>query len=113
MNFRELRAAYLVLETPSDRRYLTVRNVYISFEFGTFVRSSSNAVDPFIPLLATTNMTQAHLDFVATRQNGGGQSSGTGQGSANSNNSAAARTGINGLRCLYMMLAGFGLASML
>lgn len=48
-----------------------MRNVYILINFGDFVDGSTPAVAaPYIQLLSTTNLTQAHADFVTARLGG-------------------------------------------
>lgn len=48
-----------------------VRNVYTLFDYGNFMEDTDDDVgSPFIQLLSTTNMTQAHETFVQIRLNG-------------------------------------------
>ena len=48
----------------------TVRNVYILIDYGDFVDGTSSTADPYIQLLATTEPTEAHQDFVQVRLGG-------------------------------------------
>ncbi|GBE83097.1 hypothetical protein SCP_0501440 [Sparassis crispa] len=48
-----------------------MRNVYALFDYGNFVENTSQDLgNPFIQLLSTTNLSQAHQDFVTARMNG-------------------------------------------
>jgi P pilus assembly chaperone PapD len=48
-----------------------VRNTYSLFDYGDWVKESSNdRQDPYIQLLSVTNKTQAHQEFVQVRLNG-------------------------------------------
>ncbi|KAI0926855.1 hypothetical protein AcV5_007539 [Taiwanofungus camphoratus] len=48
-----------------------LRNVYTLFDYGNFMEDTDDDVgSPFIQLLSTTNMTQAHETFVQIRLNG-------------------------------------------
>ena len=50
---------------------LLVKNAYMLINFGDFVDGSpNNTADPYIQLLPTTNMQQAHQDFVNIRLGG-------------------------------------------
>jgi hypothetical protein len=50
--------------------FCTVRNIYILIDYGDFVQGTSNTADPYIQLLATTELTEAHQDFVNVRLGG-------------------------------------------
>jgi hypothetical protein len=50
--------------------FRTVRNVYILIDYGDFVDGTSVTANPYIQLLATTEPTEAHQDFVNVRLGG-------------------------------------------
>lgn len=48
-----------------------MRNTYTLFDYGDWVKESSNdRQDPYIQLLSVTNTTQARQDFIKVRLNG-------------------------------------------
>lgn len=47
-----------------------LRNVYAVMNYGDWVDGSSDTADPFIQLLPTTNVQDAHNDFVTVRMGG-------------------------------------------
>ena len=48
----------------------TVRNSYTLIDYGDFLDGTSSTADPYIQLLATTELTEAHQDFVNVRLGG-------------------------------------------
>jgi len=47
-----------------------MRNVYVLFDYGNLVASSTKPSDPFIKMLSVTNVSNAHLSFVNVRLGG-------------------------------------------
>jgi len=64
------------ITTAQDSNYDTIlgmaflRNVYILIDYGDFVDGTSSTAAPYIQLLATTDPTEAHQDFVNVRLGG-------------------------------------------
>ncbi|KAF9783229.1 acid protease [Thelephora terrestris] len=68
--------AFQPITTAQDSNYDVIlgmaflRNVYILIDYGDFVDGTSVTANPYIQLLATTDPTEAHQDFVNVRLGG-------------------------------------------
>lgn len=86
-----------------------VRNVYILFDYGNFLDTSTDRNEPFIQLLSTTDSDKAHQDFASIRQ--GNAASNTSSGSGSSPNTAGT-TSTAALRVRYQRWSYAGAAGL-